>query len=74
MKCPYCNNEMEKGLIHSPNELNWIKGEKKRLFAKASLYPDSVILSEFSALKGSACVAYNCATCKKIVIDYGENT
>lgn len=27
MNCPYCNNEMEKGLIQSPHEISWLKGE-----------------------------------------------
>lgn len=30
MNCPYCNNEMVKGLIQSPQELNWIKGENEK--------------------------------------------
>ena len=70
MKCPYCGKEMEKGLIQSPNEIAWLKGEKRKLFTKASFHADSVLLSEFSALKGSAVAAYNCNECKKIVINY----
>ena len=38
MNCPYCNNEMIKGLIHSPQELNWIKGEKRKFFTRAFLH------------------------------------
>ena len=72
MKCPYCNNEMEKGLIHSPQELNWIKGEKRKFFTRAFLHKDSIVLSELSMMKGSACIAYNCPNCKKIVIDYAD--
>ena len=70
MNCPYCGNEMKKGLIHSPQELNWIPGEKRRLFTRAFLHKGSVVLSELSIVKGSACVAYNCPHCQKIVIDY----
>ena len=33
----------------------------------------SIVLSELSMIKGSACVAYNCLQCQKIVIDYGES-
>ena len=72
MKCPYCGNEMKKGLIHSPRELNWIEGERRKLFSRALFHKNSVILSELSMLKGSACVAYNCIGCKKIVIDYAD--
>lgn len=72
MKCPYCNHEMEKGLIHSPHELNWIKGEKRKLLAQSFLREDSIVLSEFSMMRGSACLAYNCRNCKKIIIDYAD--
>ena len=34
MKCPYCNNEMEKGLIQSPQEISWLKGEKRKFFGE----------------------------------------
>ena len=74
MNCPYCNNEMIKGLIHSPQELNWIKGEKRKFFTRAFLHKDSIVLSELSMMKGSACVAYNCPNCKKIVIDYADGS
>ncbi|MBE6540863.1 MAG: hypothetical protein E7672_00225 [Ruminococcaceae bacterium] len=72
MNCPYCSREMEKGLIQSPNEIAWIKGDKRKLFAKADLHPDSVVLSELSLIKGSAVVAYRCISCCKVIIDYGD--
>ena len=70
MICPYCGNNMKIGLIHSPHELNWIPGKKRKLFARGFLHEGSVVLSQLSMLKGSACVAYNCPQCQKIVIDY----
>ena len=74
MKCPYCNNEMEKGLIQSPQEISWLKGEKRKFFGRAEFHKDSVVLSELSFMKGSACIAYNCPNCKKIVIDYADGS
>ncbi|MBE6609811.1 MAG: hypothetical protein E7634_04000 [Ruminococcaceae bacterium] len=74
MLCPYCDDEMEKGLIHSPQELNWIKGEKRKFFTRAFLHKESVVLSELSMIKGSACIAYNCPSCQKIVIDYADGS
>ena len=74
MICPYCDDEMEKGLIHSPQELNWIKGEKRKFFTRAFLHKESVVLSELSMINGSACVAYNCPNCKKIIIDYADGS
>ena len=74
MKCPYCNNEMEKGLIQSPQVISWLKGEKRKFFGRAEFHKDSVVLSELSFMKGSACIAYNCPSCKKIVIDYADGS
>lgn len=73
MKCPYCNIEMEKGLIHSPQEINWIKGEKRKFFTRAFLHSEAVVLSELSMIEGSACIAFNCPNCKKIIIDYANS-
>ena len=74
MNCPYCNEKMVKGLIHSSHELNWIKGEKRKIFARAEFHENAVVLSKLSYLKGSACIAYNCPSCKKIVIDYADGS
>ena len=72
MNCPYCKNEMEKGLIQSPQEITFIKGDKRK-FAEASfLNEDSVILSERSFIRGSATIAYLCRNCEKIIIDYKD--
>jgi hypothetical protein len=72
MVCPYCGNEMEKGLIQSPREIAWLKGEKKAFLGKAAFHSGSVILSESSILKGSAVAAYLCRNCQKVLIDYAE--
>lgn len=72
MKCPYCDEEMEYGLIQSSNQIGWIKTEKRKFFTNSDFYEGSVTLSKLSMLKGSAVVAYNCRKCKKIVIDYGD--
>lgn len=74
MICPYCNSEMKKGIIQSPQEINWTNGDKRKMFGRAAFHKDSVVLSKMSFFKGSACVAYNCASCKKIVIDYADGS
>jgi len=71
MNCPYCGEEMKAGLIQSGGELNWFPGKHRKIFGRGFLHEGSVVLSELSFLKGSACVAYNCPQCKKILIDYG---
>lgn len=72
MNCPYCRREMERGLIHSPHELSWIKGNRRRTFARADFHEGSVLLSRDAYLKGSAVAAYACKVCKKVIIDYAD--
>ena len=70
MKCPYCNKEMEEGIIQSPQEISWKKGIKRPVFGRAQFHEGSVVLSELSLMKGSAVVAFLCRECKKVIIDY----
>ena len=72
MNCPYCGKEMDKGVIQSPHEISWKK--KKSFIGRAMFHEGSVVLSELSFMSGSAAIAYLCRDCKKIVIDYSENT
>ncbi len=72
MKCPYCGLEMEQGLIQSNQELSWIPGSRRKFFGRAEFHKDSVVLSSFSFLRGSAVTAYLCRSCGKIVIDCGD--
>lgn len=74
MNCPYCGKEMEKGLIQSPQEIAWIKGEKKRFFGSADFHEGSVVLSELSFLTGSAVTAFLCRDCRKVLIDYADES
>lgn len=68
MICPYCNEEMEKGVIQSPQEISWSK--KRRLVAGSVINDDTVVLSEFSFLKGSIVDAFLCRKCKYVIIKY----
>ena len=72
MKCPYCQKEMEKGVIQSIQEIAWLK--KKHLLAAADLHSREkpVILSPRSFWKGSQVTAYLCRDCEKVIIDYSE--
>ncbi|MBQ1827205.1 MAG: hypothetical protein II126_04450 [Erysipelotrichaceae bacterium] len=74
MKCPYCNKEMEKGAIQSQQEIAWLKGDKRHLFAKADFHEGSVVLSRLSIIKGAAVTAYLCRDCRKVVIDYSDES
>ena len=74
MKCPYCGEDMEKGLIQSQNELAWLPGNNRKLFVRAKLHEGAVVLSKLSVLKGSAVTAYICKKCEKVIIDYADKT
>lgn len=74
MQCPYCGKEMEQGLLQSLQEIAWLKGEKRRLLGRASFHEGSVVLSELSEWKGSAVTAWLCRDCKKVLIDYSDQT
>ncbi len=67
MNCPYCNGQMETGVIQSPHELAWKR--KKSLIGAAELQKDSVVLAERSFMKGSCVTAYLCRYCNKVVIE-----
>lgn len=72
MKCPYCEAEMEQGVIQSSQELSWKK--KRKIIARAKFYDESIVLSKLSLMKGSAIISHLCRTCERIVIDYKEGT
>lgn len=38
----------------------------------SNVLKDTIILSRFNLLSGSAWVAYYCGECKKIIIDYSD--
>ena len=38
MQCPYCGKEMELGLVQSPHEIAWLKGDTKHAFAIAAAH------------------------------------
>ncbi len=72
MRCPYCDGEMEQGIIQSPHEIAWIKGNKRPLFGRAGFHEGSVVLSELSVMKGSAVTAFLCRGCEKVIIDLSD--
>ena len=70
MTCPYCQREMEAGVIQSGRGIVWTKKRRRYPF-RARLLPlpeGSVVLADFS-LTGSTVEAYFCRACRKIVID-----
>ena len=67
MQCPYCGKEMELGLVQSPHEIAWLKGDTK----------DAIVLSPLNIknmITGCAVRAFLCRSCKKVIIDYSDES
>ena len=67
MKCPYCQQQMEYGIVRS-NRLMWWAVEKDRLYFSPK-YEDEFKIGH--GIFGTKTNGYCCSDCKKIIIDYG---
>ena len=68
MKCPYCNETMEKGVIESSEPINFMK--EVRFINRAKERKGEFNLSN-PPFGGHAYVdVWLCRSCRKIVIDY----
>lgn len=71
MKCPCCSSEMTRGWVQSARRILFTTLKSEAFFdIKAK---DDVILSSHN-WTNPTCIAYHCADCKKVVIDYSEET
>ena len=66
MKCPYCSNEMKRGIIDANSAPIWTVRDKFTIFKRK----DEVRLGDFMQLKAPA--AYYCENCGKIIVDLKE--
>lgn len=66
MNCPYCNNEMKKGVIDAKSRPIWTTRNKATIFKRG----DEIALSNWGSTEYSA--AYYCEKCRKIVINIDE--
>lgn len=66
MKCPYCNEEMEKGYLQTARDLYWTQNPKK-VFMFANL-KDDFLIGE-TKFQGRLAEANHCPKCKKIILD-----
>ena len=66
MTCPYCNKEMERGIIEAKSQPIWTKRQKISIFKRK----DEIALSNFMSTEYSA--AYYCEKCGKIIINIDE--
>ena len=68
MKCPYCNKDMQQGVIESNQKLRWKKTGS--LINRFKAHGHAVRLSRGSFVKGESAEAWLCRDCCKVVIDY----
>ncbi len=68
MECPYCGDEMDKGVIQSAREIFW-SIKKKKVFFISDISNGDVSIAPFG-WSGSKAEAYLCKSCKKMIIDY----
>lgn len=72
MNCPYCCDLMEKGYIENGRgRLLWTPDGSKVPFCYPFIQGKSVLLGDNGGgpLLGSACTAFFCRKCEKIIID-----
>lgn len=70
MKCPYCGEEMVNGFLISSRAITFTDDNPDRLFRTKKR--NDLELSKGSGLSVPHCAAYHCSSCKKIIIDYGN--
>ena len=73
MKCPYCNEEMEKGYIKSSHSIIWGKDESWG-FDAGDLRLSDKSVKEFAKgfFKGFFVESYRCGKCNKIIVSLDE--
>ena len=67
MKCPYCETEMERGVVQSARQMFFTKEPHSVLFV-ARKNKDVVISHDNFTCP--SCYAYICRACKKVIIEY----
>lgn len=68
MKCPYCHNEMESGMLQSGRQIFFSKKRKKFLMLADSGKGD-IVVAKMDWLYSSFTFAHYCPNCNKMVID-----
>ena len=72
MKCPFCDNEMTKGVVQSARQIFFTTQAHKNWFVPDVAVGDEVVLSSRNWTRPT-CAAYHCAECKKVIVDYSES-
>jgi len=69
-KCPYCDKEMEKGIIYSDRyNLKWIPGSKDKWVLLAPFIKGK----KLTGIHKPGLEVYYCEHCKKMIFDIIDN-
>ena len=69
MRCPFCTEEMEKGLLQAGNMIVWVR--KKHY---VSLLPkEGEVLLGRNFLTGVTLPSWICKNCRKVITEYEDN-
>lgn len=71
MICPYCNNEMTKGIMSGDGrcKVRWKAGDKAASIGDALTDTGNVQAVKYPALTGFRLEAYFCKPCGKMIFD-----
>ncbi|MBU3104557.1 PF20097 family protein [Clostridium gasigenes] len=73
MNCPYCNNEMGKGLVKGDGRkpFRWIENEEKigLMDRMAVALDEKYIIAKSRPFHKTTIEGYKCKLCNKIIID-----
>lgn len=71
MNCPYCNAEMEKGIIGQHDlfiPITWVSEQP----IENAILPIHKTIKLTATLKGGEIITYHCENCKKFLIDEND--
>lgn len=71
MQCPCCGKEMESGVVQSARNIFYTTKAHKFCFFPDTACDGEVMLSSHNWTRPT-CTAWNCPTCKKVVLDYAK--
>lgn len=73
MKCPYCGSKMTSGVVQSARKIFFTTNAQRNWLVPNLTSKDETVLSSHNFTKPT-CIAYHCAACKKVLIDYSAET
>ena len=69
MICPYCETEMEKGIIQNRPGSFYTFDNRKHWF-RSIAESDYILIGKYGWFKESCTYSYICRKCKKVIVDY----